>query len=106
MNGGRNSTKWNDVKTKKEIEARLAELAAQMVALSKEVSTLNQELVILVSPFSVGDIIVWQGRQGRIISIFSWNDGAAFVVRPILPDGTERQSCTVLPYHHPKLYKP
>lgn len=87
---------------KEKIEARIDELQALIKPLADEVATLRQELILIASPFKVGDIISWQNGRGRVVRVAEWVCGSpCWTVIRIRKDGTEGTKVTVYPFHSP-----
>jgi len=94
------------MKTIPELKAEIKELKAQIAPLHDRVMACEADIMEMLSPFKVGDLITWDapGRKGRVEEIRRWvADEPMWIVRNILKDGMEGKTSEIHGYQHPKI---
>jgi len=91
-------------RTIEDIKADLKHAEELAAPLALRVRELQRELLLLNSPFKIGDLIEWSGQRGYIREIARWCEGCPkFQVQRVLKNGALGQPVWVYRYHNPKL---
>ena len=85
----------------KELEGQLEELKQHLSPLLAECRRLEREILLAKSQFKIGEVILWEGRRGRVVDVRPWLDGVSWVVRRIRKDGSEGMLCDVRHWNNP-----